>query len=193
MELVLSLGLGVGLAAACGFRVFVPLLVMSVASAAGHLDLASGFEWIASPAAIIVFSVATVIEVLAYYLPWVDNALDLAAWPAAVIAGTVATASAVADVSPLMQWTLAVVAGGTAAAAVQTATTALRQLSSLATFGAGNPIVSTGESFGAVALAVVAVLAPLVAVGSVVALLAVALWLLTSAGRSRGARVSQPS
>jgi len=97
METILSLLIGIGLSAACGFRVFVPLLVVSVASHTGHLHLSSGFEWMGSDAALIAFAVATVLEVAAYYIPWLDNLLDTVASPAAVIAGTLVTASLIAD------------------------------------------------------------------------------------------------
>jgi len=163
MEQLLSLGLGLGLAAACGFRVFVPLLVMSIATRAGHLELASGFDWIGSDAALVSLVVATLLEMAGYYVPWLDNLLDLVAAPAAVVAGIVVTASAVADMSPVLRWTLAVIAGGGVAAVVQTGTSLIRSVSSVATFGFGNPIVSTVEAAGALVMASMAVLVPLFA------------------------------
>src|SRR5438477_8925513 len=108
METVLSICVGIGLSAACGFRVFVPLLVMSIASLSGHLTLAQGFEWIGTYPALIAFSVATCLEIAGYYIPWVDNLLDSIATPAAIVAGTIATAAMVTDVSPLMKWSLAI-------------------------------------------------------------------------------------
>src|ERR1041385_1224119 len=112
MEPFLSFLIGVGLSAACGFRVFVPLLVVSIASATGQLHLASGFDWMGSTGALIAFATATALEIAGYYVPWVDNILDTVASPAAVIAGTVLTASLVGDISPFLKWTLAVIAGG---------------------------------------------------------------------------------
>lgn len=163
IDTLFSICLGVGLAAACGFRVFVPLLLTSVAAQTGHLTLAGGFDWIGSKPALIAFAVATLLEVLAYYVPWIDNALDMIAGPSAVVAGIVITASVVTDVDPLMRWTLAVIAGGGAAAATQGATTLLRHVSSWTTMGVGNHVVSTGEAVGSVGLSVVSILAPLVA------------------------------
>ena len=83
METLLAISLGIGLSAACGFRVFVPLLVMSVASLSGHLTLAPGFQWIGSYPALVTFSVATFAEIAGYYIPWVDHLLDTIATPAA--------------------------------------------------------------------------------------------------------------
>ena len=123
-DILLSVGLGLGLSAACGFRIFVPFLAMSGAAHAGYLQLDGRFEWIGSTPALIVFGVATLLEIGAYYLPWLDNLLDSVASPAAVIAGVVATASVVTDMDPLLKWSLAVIAGGGLAGAVQAVTAA---------------------------------------------------------------------
>src|SRR5947209_5055832 len=96
---LLSICLGIGLSAACGFRVFVPLLVMSIASLSGHLSLAPGFAWIGTYPALLTFAVATILEIAGYYIPWLDHALDILASPAAIVAGTVATASVVTGMS----------------------------------------------------------------------------------------------
>ncbi len=93
MDTLLGIAIGIGLSAACGFRVFVPLLVMNLMAQSGQLHLSSGFDWIGSHYATVAFATATTLEVLGYYIPWVDHVLDIAATPAAVIAGTVATAS----------------------------------------------------------------------------------------------------
>ncbi len=168
MEWFFSICLGLGLSAACGFRIFVPLLGLSIAAQAGHLNLASGFEWIDSPAALVCFSVATVLEILAYYIPWVDNALDSIATPAAVVAGTILTASVVADMSPLMQWTVAVIAGGGAAGIVQTGTVLVRGTSTATTGGSANFLVSTGEWLGALITTMLALVLPVLAALAVV-------------------------
>src|SRR6266446_2543792 len=104
METLLSIFVGIGLSAACGFRVFVPLLVMSIAAASGHLTLAQGFQWIGSYPALVAFSVATLLEIAGYYIPWVDHFLDAVATPAAIIAGTIVTASMVSGMSPFLKW-----------------------------------------------------------------------------------------
>src|SRR5215212_6934719 len=112
MELALSLCLGVGLSAACGFRVFVPILGVSLAAMAGHVQLADEVAWMGTWPALVCFMTATVLEIGAYYVPWIDNLLDSIATPAAVVAGTLAVGSVVTDMSPLMRWTLALIAGG---------------------------------------------------------------------------------
>jgi len=168
MDVTLSILVGLGLAAACGFRVFVPFLVASIAAMSGHLTLAPGFEWIGTNYALIAFAVATLLEIVAYYVPWLDNLLDTLATPAAVVAGVLITASVIGDMSPFLRWTLAVVAGGGTAAAVQAATVTLRGTSSLTTGGLANPVVSTGELGGSAAVATLAVVLPIVAVALVI-------------------------
>ena len=174
IEVLLSLAIGVGLAAAVGFRVFVPFTVISLASLSGYLDLAPGFDWIGSYPALLVFAVATVLEIAAYYIPWVDNLLDSIATPAAIVAGAVITASVVGDVSPLLRWSLAAIAGGGVAAAVQSGTVLLRGTSSTVTGGLGNFAVSSSELLGSVLTSLLAVFLPVVAVTGIAVLFVVA-------------------
>jgi hypothetical protein len=158
-----GLFIGIGLSAACGFRIFVPLLVVSIAARAGHVQLAAGWGWVSSMPAILAFATATALEIAAYYIPWLDNLLDTIATPAAVVAGIIITATCVGNVSPFLRWSLAIIAGGGAAATVQIGTTALRAASTATTGGAANPAVSTGEAGAAVGLSVLAVLLPILA------------------------------
>ena len=167
---ILSICLGIGLSAACGFRVFVPLLVMNLASLSGHLTLAPGFAWIGSYPATVAFAVATVLEIAGYYIPWVDHLLDTIATPAAIVAGSIVTASIVTDMSPFLKWTLAVIAGGGAAGVVQGTTVVTRGASTATTGGLGNPIVATLELIGAVLTSVLALVASVLVVAVMVVL-----------------------
>lgn len=169
-ELLLSIALGVALAAAVGLRVFVPLLVVAVAGYTGHLHLSESFQWLATLPAIAMLGVAATIEVLAYYIPGVDNLLDIIAAPAALLAGTVAAAAVMADLPPIVKWTTAVIAGGGAATLTQGITSLLRAKSTATTGGIGNSVIATGELGGALALSLLAVLAPILAVVLVVLL-----------------------
>src|SRR5215831_15123663 len=175
METLLSICMGIGLSAACGFRVFVPLLIVNIAALSGHLTLSHGFEWIGSYPALITFSVATCLEIAGYYIPWVDHLLDSIASPAAVVAGTLVTASLVTDVSPLVKWSLALIAGGGVAGMVQGTTVLARGTSLATTGGLANPLVATMELAGAVLTSVVALFAPLVVLGAILVLAAVLL------------------
>ena len=170
MSDLLSVCLGLGLAAACGFRVFVPLLVTSVAASAGYLQLSSGFEWVAGKPALICFATATVLEIAAYYVPWVDNLLDSVSGPAAVVAGSVVAASSITEIDPFLKWTLAIIGGGGLAGVIKGSTSLLRGASTLASGGLANPILSTAEAAGAFLIAVAAIVVPVVAFVLVVAI-----------------------
>ena len=171
METMLSIFVGVGLAAACGFRIFVPLLVMSIASLTGQIELAPEFGWIATYPALAAFSIATLFEVAAYYIPWLDNLLDTIAVPAATVAGTIVMASAVSEMTPFLKWGLAVIVGGGVAGTVQGFTSIARLASTATTGGLGNPAVSTVEAGGSVVLSILAITLPVVAVIAVVVIL----------------------
>ena len=164
MEALLSLLVGIGLSAACGFRVFVPLLIMSVAAHTGHLTLAPSFQWIGSDVGLATFIIATILEIGAYYIPWLDHALDTVATPAAIVAGTIITASMVSGMSPFLKWSLAVIAGGGAAAAVQTTTVLTRAASTATTGGLANPIFATIELGGSIFASLLAIWIPIAAV-----------------------------
>ncbi len=163
MDTLTSIFLGIGLSAACGFRVFVPLLFMSVASLSGHLTLGSGFQWIGTYPALIAFASATALEVGGYFVPWLDHLLDTMATPAAIVAGTVVTAAMVTKLDPMLKWTLAVIAGGGIAGIIQGSTVLARTASTAATAGFGNPILATAELGGSVVMTFMAFLMPWVA------------------------------
>jgi hypothetical protein len=172
-ESLLALALGISLAAAVGFRVFLPLLVVALAAKNGWMDLPAAFGWLDSGTAIAMLAVAAIAEVIAYYLPGVDHMLDVLAAPLAVIAGTLLVAAPLWDLPPLLKWTTAVIAGGGAAGLTQGLTSLLRAKSLLATGGLANPVVSTGELGSALLLSFLALLLPVAALLLVAVVLAV--------------------
>ena len=193
-ESLLSIALGIGLAAAAGFRIFVPLLVAGIAARAGILPLTDGFQWLASTPALLTLGTAAVFEVLAYYIPGVDHVLDVVAGPAAIGAGVVASASVMSDIPQTVMWPLAIIAGGGVAGLTKGSTALLRAKSGVMTGGLANPIVATVETVGATGLAILAVVVPLLCLAAIVALL---YWATKKAGRllfgrRRDAGASQP-
>jgi Domain of unknown function (DUF4126) len=170
-DLAISIALGVVLAAATGFRVFLPMLIMSGAAYTGHLSLDNSFAWLATPFALTMLGVAALAEVLAYYVPGVDNLLDALATPAAFVAGTIVSAAVMTDLPPMAKWTAAVIAGGGTASLTQGVTTILRAKSTVMTAGLGNPVIATGELGGSILLSLLALAAPLAAVAVVILLL----------------------
>jgi hypothetical protein len=159
-QIILSVMAGVGLSAACGFRVFIPPLIIAIAAKAEHVNLGTEFAWMGSDIALVAFGLAAVLEVGAYYIPWLDNALDTIAAPVAVVAGTITSAAVFGDMNPWLKWTLAAIAGGGAAGAVQITTTVTRGASSAITGGMGNWAVSTAEGIGSIFTAVLAIVIP---------------------------------
>ena len=173
---------GVALAAACGFRVFLPLLTLGLAAAAGAVTPGESMRWVGETPALVTFGVAAALEVGAYYVPWLDHLLDTVASPGAVVAGVLAAAAVMPDAHPAVTWTSAVVLGGGSAGVVQAGTVLTRAFSGATTGGLGNPVVATLEFIFAVVLAVLAVVVPVLA-----ALLV--LWVFVRAGRAIARRV----
>jgi hypothetical protein len=158
---MLSVALGVGLAAATGFRIFLPLLLAGIAARAGWIPLNEGFAWLLSTPALMALGTAAVFETLAYYIPGIDHLLDVIAGPAAVVAGVIASASVMTDVAPGLMWPLAIIAGGGVAGITKGGSALIRAKTGIATAGLGNPVVSTAETAGATVLSVLAIALPL--------------------------------
>jgi hypothetical protein len=184
LDLALSVVLGIGLAAATGFRVFLPLLVVGGAAYTGHLSLDQSFAWLGTPAALMMLGTAALVEVVAYYIPGVDNLLDTLATPGAFIAGTMVSAAVMTDLPPMVKWTAAIIAGGGVAGVTQGITAALRANSTLLTGGLGNSILATAEFFGAILIPLLALAVPIAALALVILLLWLAMRLRR---RSQGA------
>ena len=163
LESLIAISLGVGLAASCGFRVFVPFLIASLAAKAGFVELGAGFDWVGTWPAIIAFAVAATIEIAAYYVPWFDNALDTISTPAASIAGLLLVAACIAEFDPLLRWSLAAIAGGGIAGTVSLGWTGIRAGSTATTGGLANGAVATTEGVGSLVLSVLAIVLPLLA------------------------------
>ncbi len=168
MEIILAILLGFSLSAAAGFRVFVPFLVISIAAKAGFVELANGFSWIGSDFALGIFLIATILEIGAYYIPVVDNFLDMIALPAALVAGTILTATVITDMSPVLRWTLAIVAGGGTAVTVHATTAAVRGASTVVTAGLGNGVVSSLENTFSLIISIFALISPFIAIVALV-------------------------
>ena len=163
METLVAICLGISLSAASGFRIFVPPLVMSIASLYGNLELAPGFAWVGTYPALIAFAIATVLEIAAYYLPVVDNLIDTLEVPTSLVVGTLISASILGDLEPLVQWSIAVIGGGGTAGIVEGFTTVTRFASTGLTGGLGNPLLSTMEVISSTVLSILALLLPALA------------------------------
>lgn len=161
-EIITAVALGIGLSASAGFRVFIPMLVASVAAHFNIIPLSDSFAWLGSWPAMISFGVATVVEVLAYYIPFVDNLLDTITTPMAVGAGTLLMTSVLPVDNEFMKWIMGFVVGGGAAATMQSGSALSRFASSKFTAGTANPVVSTGENVVALGASVSALAIPVI-------------------------------
>lgn len=163
VETIFAILTGIGLSAACGFRVFVPLLALNLASSYGYVSLAHGFEWIGGYYATIAFAFAAALEIITYYVPWLDNVMDAIASPVSIIVGIIATASLITDIPPSLKWMISIIAGGGIAGLLQGATVVLRTKSTLFTGGIGNVVIATLELVGSVITSLLAIILPVIA------------------------------
>jgi hypothetical protein len=192
MESLLAVIVGIGLAASCGFRVFAPLLVASAATHAGYLDVAQGFDWIATWPATIAFAVAAAVEITAFYIPWLDNLLDAIASPIAVIAGAVLFAAVAVNLDPFLHWSLAIIAGGGSAALVQAGTVLTRAASTSTTAGLANFAVSTLETAAGFFFSAMSIAVPVLTLILLVALIATMYYTARRTLRTLFSRQSNP-
>lgn len=168
---ILALSLGLGLSAACGFRVFIPPLAMGIGARAGLMDLGDSWSWMSETWVMAVFAVATLLEIGAYFIPWLDNLLDTITTPCAIVAGIIVTSSSLDGMDPTLQWILAIVAGGGTAGTIQLGTVATRAVSTATTGGIANPLVSTVEAGACIFCTILALLLPILAAIMVVGLM----------------------
>lgn len=172
-ETIISIFLGIGLAASVGFRVFLPLFALSLASYLNVWELNEQWLWVGSLAAVITLGVATLVEIFAYFIPWLDNLLDSIAVPMAAIAGTAVMVSTVANLDPVITWSLAIIAGGGTATAIKSVGATGRLASTATTGGLANPVVATVETGTALVVSAASIFAPVLAAVLVIIILAV--------------------
>ena len=160
---ILSSFIGIGLAAASGFRVFLPLFAVSLASYLGWIPTNDNFQWLSGLPTLIITGVATLVEILAYYIPVVDNFLDTVTVPLATVAGSVLFASQFIELGTFPQWALAIIAGGGTAATIAAGFAGTRAASTATTAGIGNNVIATTETAGAGLMSVLSIFLPVIA------------------------------
>lgn len=168
---ILSTFIGIGLAAASGFRVFLPLFAVSLASYLGWIPMGDNFEWLSGLPTLITTGIATLIEILAYYIPVVDNFLDTLSIPLATVAGSVLFASQFMELGTFPQWALALIAGGGTAATIASGFAGTRAASTATTGGIGNNLVATTETAGAGVMSLLSIFLPVLAFVAAIALI----------------------
>jgi Domain of unknown function (DUF4126) len=175
LTVALSIAMGLALAAAAGFRAFVPLLAAGLAINFGAVEPAPGFAWLGEPVVLGALGVATAAEIAAYYVPGVDHALDVLAAPVAIAAGVVAAAGVMVGVPEWVRWLTAIGAGGAVTGATHALSAVGRAKTGAATGTLGNPLYATAELAGSAVLAAAAFVLPVIAL---IAAIAIGVWLL---------------
>ncbi len=173
LDTLIDICVGIGLSAAAGFRLLMPFLILSLAALFGHFPVSPDIQWVNSLPALETLGFAVAVEVLAYFIPWLDAALDVVALPASIVAGTVLTAAFATDLDPFLKWSLAILAGGGVAGAMRGLTGFSRLLTTTFTGGLANFLVAILEVVGAVLLSILAIALPGIAAITVIGLLAV--------------------
>lgn len=176
-ETISAIAMGIALSACCGFRIFIPLLAASLAGYFQWISLPDTVSWMGSLTSVICFGTAALLEIAAYYIPFVDNLSDLIATPLAAGAGTLVAYSILPgqENNELLQWILAMVAGGVSAGTIQSGTGLLRLASTKFTAGTGNALVATGENAAAIGGVALSFMIPVLMVIFVVLLV---IWIL---------------
>lgn len=186
-EFLPALAMAIALAAVAGLRAWLPLLAAGGLARLGVLDLGQPFQFLASDQALVLFGVATAIELVGDKIPAVDHALDLVGTPLRPAAGALLAASVLGTVSdPLTSIVIGTAVGAPSALVPHAAKSALRAASTATTGGLANPLLSFIEDGISIALFVLAVLVPVL----VVALLGLTLYLASRWLRRRHARTA---
>ncbi len=164
LTLLLQVGLAIALAATCGLRAFLPIFLAAVAHHLGLLQLNEGFAWIASPATMVIFGLAVVLEVAADKVPALDHGLDSIGLALRPIAGAVVAAAALGELDPTAATASGLVLGGSSAGVMQLVKAKLRLASTATTGGLLNPFVSLAEDGLALGTALTVILVPVLTV-----------------------------
>ncbi len=163
VEWLPALGLAIALAACAGLRAWLPLLLAGLLSRAGVLELGESFVFLGSTQALVLFGIASALEIAADKVPALDHALDALSTLLRPAAGALLAASVIGRFAdPLTALVLGIAVGAPASLVPHAAKATLRGLSSGLTAGLANPVISLLEDVVAVALFILAVCVPLV-------------------------------
>ena len=184
-QIIFAILMGFSLAATCGLRAFLPLLIIGLGAKAGLVTLSNGFEWMASYPALICFGTATVLEIVGDKIPAVDHFLDAAGVFVRPIAGAIAAGSLIRGFDPLLALVIGIITGATIAGIVQILKGSFRLFSTFFTGGMANPAVSVAEDGATAVTGVVGIFFPYITAAVIVVLLVLGIRLALGGMRSR--------
>lgn len=154
--MVINILLGLALATATGFRIFLPMFLLSFTSHIGWVTLPQKLSWLEGETALFVLGVAMLIELVSYFIPGVDNIMDIIDTPIAVIVGFLVVFSVI-EVNSMMEWILAVVIGGIVPAVIKACKATIRGGVTLLMGGLGNGLFSIVEALASILIVVISV------------------------------------
>lgn len=161
-EVVPSLAMAIGLAACAGLRAWLPLFLAGALARLGVIDVGESFRFVASDRALILFGVATLIEIAADKIPAIDHTLDALSTVLRPAAGSLLAAAVISHVTdPLTASVLGIAVGAPSALVPHAAKATVRAVSTALTGGLGSPFVSLLEDIAALVLFAFTVVVPL--------------------------------
>ncbi|HLR42946.1 MAG TPA: DUF4126 domain-containing protein [Pseudogracilibacillus sp.] len=161
MDTAMAILLGIGLSAAAGFRVFIPLLIVNILAKLSYVTLAENFDWLGSTSATIAVSLAVILELASSVIPVIDNIVKVLATPLAIGAGIILVASFMGGADPTFRWVISIVAGGGTATLTQIVSTTVRGTVNFVTAGAGGIVVTIFETLIAIIVTILSILMPI--------------------------------
>ncbi len=187
MITVVQLMMGVSLAACCGLRAWMPMLIVGLLAKACYVELSPTFSFLARNDALIIFGVATVLELVGDKVIVIDHFLDAVGTIVRPTVGTVLASSMLTKVDPLVATTFGLIAGGSTAFTIHAGKSLLRaKCSGLAHFhvGVGNAALSTVEDVLAVGGVLLAAFVPVVAFVLAMGAVALMTWMVVHTVRT---------
>jgi hypothetical protein len=163
MDAFSAAAFGIVLAACAGLRAFLPVFSAGLAAWMLDLPLPHTLEWMARPTALLLFGVATLLELLGDKVPVVDHMLDAVQVVVKPGLAVLASVPFLYQLSPEYSVAIGIVLGAPLALGVHTAKATVRVGSTATTAGFGNPVLSVFEDIAAAGAIIVAFLAPFLA------------------------------
>jgi hypothetical protein len=159
------LALAFGLAAVAGIRAWLPLLLTGLLARFGLVHVGESFAFVSSTPALVLFGVATVVEIAGDKIPAIDHTLDMAGTFVRPAAGALLAAAAMYQIeSPLYACVLGLVIGAPTALVPHATKAAARAASSTFTAGLANPLLSFAEDGLAIGMFILAIVLPVLLV-----------------------------
>lgn len=162
--------LGIGLSAACGIRMFLPLLLIAVNQKFHLLETSYYVDWLDSNLALIILITATLIEISAYYIPLIDHILDVVNVPLVFVAGLLSMASILPDMPLYMDKILGLIVGGSTAVTINGLVGIGRLKSTTLSAGTTNPFYATIENIMTIVITILSFVIPVI-IGIIVILI----------------------